>query len=197
MPSSFYQTSSNGLNTISASASGNKTSSIAKIPGTATLAAPNVTKVGITGVPSVLDGSSNDALSTTLIASTGNGSIGHAIGYALGTGVGSVDQVRKQAELTVSNYNVAYSDPLHDSVRPREVITTASGYYHDRQGRVLSATGAVVIGSGSLPSVSGTFFMNGGLPDQGNNGAKGVGQGYYYKLGANNTEKTLPVRTQQ
>jgi hypothetical protein len=189
MPSNFT-TALDGLLKIQNSKPGNKVSSTAKIPGTGTLQASNLTRVDIAGNPSVFDGSSNDGITPQIIQSTGN--VGNSITFISGVSIGTADHVRKQAELTVGNYNVSNSDPLHDKTYDREVVFLASGYYHDIQGRLISPTGAVV--SGPLGSATGDFRLNpasGG--DRANNGMTSD-YTFNYRLGGNQVNKKIEAR---
>lgn len=186
MPSNF-NTALDGLNVINASATSNKTSTIAKAAGTATT---NITRVS-TQRPTEFDGSSSDGLSTALIASTGP--VGLAIGYASGTTLGAVDTIRRGAELGISNLNQNNSDPVHDKRYDRFQIFEASGYSRLRDGRIVNATGAVI--STPLPSATGDYGA-----DQANFPSSGSTQysaRYFFKQGNVNAEINLPARSQK
>lgn len=186
MPSNFVQAANSGLGRCISSASGNRTSSVIKIPGTATLQGPNITKVPVYGI-SVLDGSSNDGITNTLVSSTGQ--TGSALAYAIGSAIGTVDVVRKQVELSISDPNSRNRDPLHNKVYDREVVYTASGYYHNIHGVVFQPTGGAV-NLANIATATG-YYGN----DQGNLGPTSA-QPYYFRNGILNKEIDLPARTQ-
>lgn len=196
MPSNFT-TSLSGQNKAISANTANKASSVAKMAGSVTLQAPNLTRVQIYGVPSVLDGSSNDGITDTIVAGTGN--VGNSIGYAIGSAIGTVDVVRKRVELSVADANRQNKDPLHDKSYDREPVFTASGYFHNIHGVVMSSGGGAAVSS--IASSTGTYVLNAtsfaasGL-DQAILGGN-YGNPYYFRNASQNKEIDLPKRTQQ
>lgn len=190
MPSNF-NTALDGLNVINASATSNKTSTIAKAAGTATT---NITRVSIQR-PTEFDGSSNDGLSADLINSSGP--VGLAVGYASGTTLGATDTIRRQVELGIGNLNQNNSDPLHDKRYDRFQIFEASGYGRLRDGRIVNSTGAII--STPLPSATGNYNPVAG-GDQANLPTSGTTQysaRYFFKQGNVDAEINLPARSQK
>lgn len=188
MASNFYSSTTNGQGRVTTASSGNKTSSVAKLPGTSTPAAPNLTRVNVYGIPGTFDGSSNDGITDSLITSTNE--VGNSIGYALGSALGTTDTVRKNIEISVANNNSANSDPLHNKVYDREPSAyLASGYYHDIHGVVKASGTGIPVTLSSIATSTG-YYGN----DQGN---KGIGQTqpYYFKLGLTDKEVNLTART--
>lgn len=195
MPSNFT-TSLSGQNKAISANTANKASSVAKMAGSVTLQAPNLTRVQIYGVPSVLDGSSNDGITDVIVAGTGN--VGNSIGYAIGSAIGTVDVVRKRVELTVSDANRLYKDPLHDKTVDREPVFTASGYFHNIHGVVMSSGGGAAVSS--IASSTGVYSIN-----STSTAASGVDQSilggnygnpYYFRNAIQNKEIDIPKRTQ-
>lgn len=183
MPSNFV--TGNGQAKINSSQAGNKNNVIAKASGTVNTA---FTVTSITP-PSVFDGSSNDGISNAVVE--GSGPVGNSIGYVLGTGVQSADQVRKSIELTVSNYNSALSDPLHDKTSDRLQVLQASGLRHTVNGTLINATGAAV----TTPDSASANYITGGNSVDGGIQGFGKTQSFYSRVGITNVEQTVEKRS--
>lgn len=186
MPSEF-STSLDGLNKINNSLTANKTSSIIKDGGTATNLALNVTRTSVSR-PSGFDGSSNDGITVSLINSTGV--VGNTIAFAVGSGIGTADQVRKNGELTVGNYNNGRSDPLHDKIYDREQVLT--GLTRRRDGSLIDVSGTVVT---TPTSATGTYQLVAASGGDENTRGRAYAQDYSYKLGNKLVDQQLPKRT--
>jgi hypothetical protein len=178
MPS-VYNTFGSTQAKISASRNFNIVSTTSKAGGSSTM----LNEVAVAGNPAIFDGSSNDQITDTIIASTGN--VGLSIGYAAGSAIGAADEVRQLIETDVANSNLVNQDGQHQKLTDVEVFTSGlirlrNGTWVNQDGDAASATGISVNhqigGTGGDTSISGV-------------------EEYNYRIGNSNINKELPART--
>ena len=204
MASVYYTGYSAGVtqSNIFATRTGNKTSTVARSAGSAAQA-PNYTTTPVQRPATGMIGTSNQQITdATIVATTPQGA---AITYTSGTVYNStIHTTAKNINVTVANANFnptagttnylgSNSDPLHDKILDRQVITT--GYYQLRDGRwVNSANGSVVAFSG-MTSATGFYGLTSAGDENSKNQFNGVAQDYNYRQGLTNVDKSLNLRT--
>lgn len=183
-----------GIAKVSAALALNRTTTSAKAAGTATT---NITRVTIPQPPEFVQ-NSNSQITNAIIAGSGP-SIGTAIGYVVGSALGSADNIRRTQELALGTGGNDPPQTLFSKIQDRTIRTNVdlngNPITQGRDGRYIDVSGSVTT---NFLSSSGNRVLVGANDNGTDEVTLGVGyaQTFNWRMGLSNIDQSVGTRKQ-